>query len=183
MAYRTSEGTPVRFQHVVAIPDDGGPYCPFKRYIRKARTRRERLTGVADASPLEPMILPLTAEDEEMRASMQTEYERAVYETWRRILWRAENYPLIPGHGGRGYIPLRCVGGHGTKPRVLHCECGRSEHACGDCIDAGFVTHCWECRKNEPGEGEDLSVPADTYGTNDCTCSVCIAWKGPRPTA
>jgi hypothetical protein len=60
---------------------------------------------------------------------------------------RAENYPLIPSEDGRGFIALGCRGGHPANPRLLKCECGRTEHTCGDRVDGGLISSGSNCRK------------------------------------
>lgn len=87
-------GSRPQYDQVLARRDPGGPYERGNLYTRQPRSRRERMTGLEDLSPLEPLTIPLTDEQKAHRSSLRTKQERMMFDVFVRMLWRTQNYPL-----------------------------------------------------------------------------------------
>ena len=70
-----------------------GPYNQENCFWREPENEWERRTGIEQLSPSEPDEIPITKEEMRELKDMNI-VEKRMFIIWKRMIWRAENYPL-----------------------------------------------------------------------------------------
>lgn len=70
-----------------------GPYCMENVYWREPVNEWESKMGIEQLSSLEPDEIPLTKK-EKLKLKSMPMIESRMFQIWKRMMWRAENYPL-----------------------------------------------------------------------------------------
>lgn len=77
---------------ILARKDMNGPYDPTNCFWRNPHNEQEARTGIEQLSQLEPDELTYTKEEEKINT--MTSNQKRQYKIWKRMIWRAEYYPL-----------------------------------------------------------------------------------------
>ncbi len=76
-----------KYLAVLARKNQDGNYCQSNVFFREPLTEHEKLTGLEEWCPDEPLNIPLSP-DELTERSMLDKNHQAFFDIWKRMLWR-----------------------------------------------------------------------------------------------